>query len=374
MHVLELGPRQQKVVAGALTLLGLAAILALFYALFHLLARFVATFSPVLLPLAVAGIMALILRPYYVWLLRRVRWPGVAASLVFLSMLLPIAAALWFFGSVLREQINGLIQQFPVWIEAVSARLEKWLPQLNALWTEQGDTVKDELRARGGWLAQQLLAVLRRMLTAGVGVFQVLGGLLSWVVLPVYLYFLLTAPPLSLHSLNQALPFLKEETRADVVYLAREFINILVAFFRGQFVIAAAQGILYAIGFGLAGLQYGVAIGLTLGLLNIIPYLGNLIGLGVALPLAWFQTGGGWELVAIILAVFTVVQCIEAYFLTPRIMGKRTGLHPMAVIFALFFWGTAFGGLMGMILGIPFTAFLVVFWRLLKAKYIRAVI
>ncbi len=374
MHVLELGPRQRKIVAGALTLTGLAAILALLYAIFALLARFVATFSPVLLPLATAAILALILRPYYAWLLRCARRPGLAAALVFLSLLAPAVCALWFFGAVLREQVQGLIQQFPVWIEAASARLEKWLPQLNVLWTEQGETVKGELRARGGWLAQQLLALFQRMLSAGVGIFQVLGGLLSWVVLPVYLFFLLTARPVSLQALNRALPFLKDGTRDDVVYLAREFVNILVAFFRGQFVIAAAQGVLYAAGFGLAGLQYGVALGLTLGLLNIIPYLGNLIGLGVALPLAWFQAGGGWELAAVVLAVFTAVQCVEAYFLTPRIMGRQTGLHPMAILFALFFWGTAFGGLMGMILGIPLTAFLVVFWRLLKAKYIRAVI
>ena len=97
--------------------------------------------------------------------------------------------------------------------------------------------------------------------------------------------------------------------------------------------------------------------------------MGNLIGLGVALPLAYFQPGGGWPMVGMVFAVFCAVQAVEAYVLTPRIMGNQTGLHPMAIIFALFFWGLALGGLMGMILAIPLTAFLVVFWRLLKAKY-----
>lgn len=374
MDAIVLGPRQQKVVATALTLLGVTAIAALLYGIFVLLARFVAAFSPVLTPLAVAAILALILRPYYAWLLKYVRWPWLAVTLVFLSLVLPIAAGLWFFGAILVGQVRGLLHQLPVWIDAASNRIEQWVPQLNALWQEQGGAVKEELRARGGWLAQQLMGLLQRVMTAGVGVFQMLGGLLSWVVLPVYLFFLLTARPVSFDKLRQGLPFLKEETRNDVLYLAGEFVNIMVAFFRGQFVIAAAQGILYAIGFGLVGLQYGVAIGLVLGFLNIIPYLGNIIGLGVALPLAYFQVGGGWGLVASVMAVFTAVQCTEAYFLTPRIMGQRTGLHPMAVIFALFFWGSAFGGLLGMIMGIPLTAFLVVFWRLLKAKYIREVI
>ncbi|HMP75889.1 MAG TPA: AI-2E family transporter [Kiritimatiellia bacterium] len=374
MQILELGPRQRKVVATALTLLGAAVISGLVYYLFVLLARFVAAFSPVLTPLAVAGILALILRPYYVWLVQRVNWPWLAAVLVFASVLAPLVAASWFFGAMVAAQVRGLLEQLPVWIEAVSARVEAWMPQLNALWMEQGDAMKDQLRERGGWLAQQLLAVLRRVLTAGVNVFQVLGGLLSWVVLPVYLYFMLTARPISLNSLRQSLPFLKEETRDDVIYLAREFLNIMVAFFRGQFVIAAAMGVLFAIGFAFAGLQYGAAIGLTLGFLNIIPYLGNIIGLAVALPLAFFQVGGGVGLLVGVVGVFVAVQCIEAYFLTPRIMGQRTGLHPMAIIFALFFWGTALSGLLGMILGIPLTAFLVVFWRLLKAKYIREMI
>ena len=85
----------------------------------------------------------------------------------------------------------------------------------------------------------------------------------------------------------------------------------------------------------MVGLQYGVALGLALGFLNIIPYLGNIVGLGVALPLAYFQSGGGWETVGAVLLVFCAVQAVEAYILTPRIMGSQTGLHPMAIIFAL---------------------------------------
>jgi predicted PurR-regulated permease PerM len=135
-------------------------------------------------------------------------------------------------------------------------------------------------------------------------------------------------------------------------------------------VVALLQGLLFASGFALVGLKYGFVIGLMLGLLNIVPYLGSIVGLAVALPVAFFQTGGGFDVLAWTILVFTVVQLIESYILTPRIMGDRTGLHPMVIIIAIFFWGTAFGGIWGMILAIPLTAFLVVFWRLIKAKYI----
>jgi predicted PurR-regulated permease PerM len=82
------------------------------------------------------------------------------------------------------------------------------------------------------------------------------------------------------------------------------------------------------------------------------------------------QPGGGWDRVGFVLIVFAIVQLIEGYLLTPKIMGQRTGLHPMAIIVAIFFWGAALSGILGMILAIPLTAFLVVFWRLAKEKYV----
>jgi predicted PurR-regulated permease PerM len=182
------------------------------------------------------------------------------------------------------------------------------------------------------------------------------------------------AQPFEANWIEQFLPFLKKDTREDVIYLFDQFIGILLNFFRGQIVIALAQGVLYAIGFTLVGLPYGIIIGMALGLLNIIPYLGSIIGLAFALPLAYFGAGGGILRVLLVLVVFGGVQAIEGYFLTPRIMGNRTGLHPALIIFAVFFWGMAFKGIMGMMLAIPLTAFAVVFWRLLKKKYITEVV
>lgn len=373
MQSLTLNERQQKVVAAAITLVGVGVIVSFVFFSFLLLVRFLTFFSPVLTPLAVAGILAVILRPYYLWLLDRVRWPSLAVALTLLSILLPLLAAAWMFGSLIAQQIRGLVELLPVWFAAAGERIEAWLPQLKELWQEQGmgEQVRQGLGAKGSWLAAQLMTALRSVVSAGFGLAQLVGGLFSWAVLPVYLVFLLTSRPVRINQLNELLPFLRPDHREDVVYLAREFVGILVAFFRGQLVIAGAQGILYGVGFGLVGLQYGVAIGLTLGFLNIIPYLGNLIGLGVALPLAYFQAGGGPGTMGAVFAVFCAVQAVEAYVLTPRIMGSQTGLHPMAIIFALFFWGLAFGGLLGMIMAIPLTAFLVVFWRLVKAKYLR---
>jgi len=205
---------------------------------------------------------------------------------------------------------------------------------------------------------------------------RAIGATLSWAVLPVYLVFFLMADlrVRSIDELGRLLPFLKGETRDDVVYLVREFVNIIVAFFRGQLIIAFLQGLLFAVGFSLVGLKYGMVLGLLLGFLNIIPYLGSIVGLSITIPLSLFQEGGGTTLALWMLLVFAIVQLVESYVLTPRIMGDRTGLHPLAIIVSVFFWGSALGGIMGMILAIPLTAFLVVFWRLAQDKYIKELV
>ena len=157
--------------------------------------------------------------------------------------------------------------------------------------------------------------------------------------------------------------------REDILFLLNEFIAIVVSFFRGQLLIGLIMGCLFALGFALVGLKFGLAIGLALGVLNIIPYLGTMIGLAVALPLAFFQPEGGWQLLGMVVAVQILVQNIEGWYLTPKIMGDRTGLHPVTIIVAIFFWGTAFGGVLGMLFAIPLTAFFVTLWRLLSKKY-----
>ena len=88
----------------------------------------------------------------------------------------------------------------------------------------------------------------------------------------------------------------------------------------------------------------------------------------MVLPVAMFQGGGGPSLVGLVLLVFVAVQLIEGYVLTPRIMGEATGLHPLVIIIAIFFWGSALGGILGMVFAIPLTAFGVVAWRLLKRR------
>jgi predicted PurR-regulated permease PerM len=374
---LELGQRQRATVAAAITLGAVLALLAVFSASVWGLARFIGAFQNVLLPPVVAGILTMLLRPYYSWLVKACRGSQTGGLvLFFLSALIPLGAFIWFVGVFAANQLLRLFEELPSMLNAMLEAGRSLWPQVAALLEKYG------LMSEFGNLLEEPVEMVSKVLRASWGrmsqpiaqMFQSVAGLFAWAVIPLYLAFFLMAKPFEPKQISEFLPFLKKETREDVIYLFDQFIGILLTFFRGQIIIALAQGVLFAIGFALVGFPYSIVIGMTLGLLNIIPYLGSIVGLGVALPLAYFGDDGGILRVALALVVFGAVQTIEGYLLTPRIMGNRTGLHPALIIFAVFFWGVALGGILGMMLAIPLTAFAVVFWRLLKKKYITEVV
>lgn len=362
-------PRQKSIISSALTGLALLTLVALFVFSFISVIRFLSAFSSVLLPLAAAGVLSLLMRPLYHKLIQKSKFPpSLAVATILLLLLLPFILIFGVFGGLLASQISQFFMSLPdMWIS-----LKDWV-------LEHAPVLEDALEQVGGreqvekWIQDQSGAMLAILAGGARGILSALGsavGLFSWAVLPVYLIFFLIAPPFPLERLEEFMPYLKGEQRKDLLFLIRQFVEIVVAFFRGQLTIALAQGGLMAVGFTLCGLSYGFVLGLLFGLLNLVPYLGNLIGLLITLPLAWFQPGGGWNVLIGVLVVLVIVQAVESYVLTPRIMGKSTGLHPMAVIFAMFFWGKALNGILGLILAIPLTAFLVVCWRLAKEKYL----
>lgn len=372
--VMQLSERQQKTIAVALTILASLVILASLGGVLGLLIRFLRAFSHVFLPVAVAGILALVCQPYYEWLRFKRQLPmPIAIAALFMTGLAPILGFSLFFGFLLVDQIQDLLVALPqIWVRAVERISTSW-PEADKFFKTSpvGKELVQVLQGAGGVALRSLEAFATTVIAAGSGAISWVGSMLGWVVVPVYFVFMLTARREDTGPLTDYLPFLKEETRKDVEFLAHEFVNIMVTFFRGQLIIAFLQGLLFAVGFSAVGLKYGMLLGLLLGFLNIIPYLGSMLGLAITLPLAYFQQDGGIWTLGMVIVVLIVVQTVEGYVLTPRIMGSRTGLHPMVIIVAIFFWGSALNGILGMILAIPLTAFLVVFWRLAKEKYIR---
>ncbi|MEX2045063.1 MAG: AI-2E family transporter [Opitutus sp.] len=365
---------QRRVVGSALTLLAFLGSVALLIAAVIVLGRLLGFFSNVLWPLAVAGVLALILRPIVQVMQHRLHLRRLAAVvLLFGLFLLLTGGVLILLLPPLIEQLIDFINYAPtLWANAVRY-LEDHYPHWVALAQRYlaNPTVRnlvDTLVTESKALFAHAMPSVR---AAFGGVLSLAAFLTHLAIIPVYLFFFLLMRGEPTQNLGTHMPFLRQGIRADVEFLSGEFVSIIESFFRGQLLIGLCMGVLFAIGFTVIGLKFGLVIGLALGVLNIVPYLGTILGLVVTIPLAFFQPAGGWQLVGLLLLVNVVVQSMEGWILTPKIMGHHTGLHPVAIIVAVFFWGTAFGGVLGMLLAVPLTAFFVTAWRLAKRKYFR---
>lgn len=370
-----LSPAQRRITGFALTLLAFLGTLALLIGAIIVLGQLVGFFSAVIWPLAVAGVLALILRPVVELFQRRLRLRRLSAVILLYGLfaLLVGAALVFVLPPVIEQAIAFLANLGDYWSRA-STYVQDHYPQWMEFSKRQlaNPTVRkvaDTLSAEAKGMVSLAIPSLR---AAGGGILGLFAFATHLAIVPVYLFFFLVAPGEPTRNLGHHLPFLKPELRSDVVFLVREFVAIVESFFRGQLLIGFILGVLLAFGFTIVGLKFGLFIGLLLGVLNIVPYLGTIIGLATVVPLAFFQPGGGWQLVGLVLLVKAIVQTIESWVITPKIMGDRTGLHPVTIIVAIFFWGTAFGGILGMLLAIPLTAFFVTAWRLAKQKYLSA--
>ena len=370
-----LTPTQRRLAAFALTFLSLLGIFALLIGAVMLLGQLVGFFSSVIWPLAVAGVLALILRPVVELAEQRLRLRRTSAVvLLYGIVVLCVSGALVFvFPPVIEQALTFIANLSDYWARAsiyVQDHYPQWMEfSKRQLANPTIQKIADSLSAEFTGVAALAVPSLK---AAGGGALGVFAFFTHLAIVPVYLFFFLLARGEPTRKLGDHLPFLSPEVRADVVFLVREFVIIIESFFRGQMLIGFILGVLLSIGFTLVGLKFGLLIGLVLGALNIVPYLGTIIGLATVVPLAFFQPGGGWPLLGLVLLVKTIVQLIESWVITPKVMGERTGLHPVTIIVAIFFWGTAFGGVLGMLLAIPLTAFFVTAWRLAKQKYFAA--
>jgi predicted PurR-regulated permease PerM len=369
-----LTPGQRRLVGFAAAFTALLLIVAGLIAALVGLGWLVGFFSGVLWPLAVAGVLAMVLRPVVALFERRLKLRRLSAVILFYALFLLTAAAILtqlvpplvsqlidlldYVTKVAADPVRYLAERHPDWTDFVRRQMAN--PVIQRL----AEQLTRDAQALGG-------AILPSLRAAGGGVLGAMTALTHVAMVPVYLFFFLLSRGWDLDRLGAHLPFLGPDLREDVLFLLHEFVAIVESFFRGQLIIGLIMGVLLAIGFSVIGLNFGLFIGLALGVLNIVPYLGTILGLAGALPLAFLHDGGGWTLVGLVLLVKVIVQAIEGWFLTPKIMGERTGLHPVAIMVAIFFWGTAFGGVLGMLLAIPLTAFFVTAWRLARRKYFQ---
>jgi predicted PurR-regulated permease PerM len=166
-------------------------------------------------------------------------------------------------------------------------------------------------------------------------------------------------------SWTDYLPLKDSKLKEELVFIIRSINEYLIAFFRGQVLVAMCDAVLYTIGFLIVGLPYAVLLGFAAVFLTLIPFLGAIALCVTALVVAIVQYGD-WAHPIGVLVVFGIVQTLEGLVISPKIMGDRVGLHPLTIIIAVMAGTTLLGGLLGGILAIPLTAVL----RVLMGRYI----
>jgi predicted PurR-regulated permease PerM len=207
-------------------------------------------------------------------------------------------------------------------------------------------------------------AALIRIVGSGVAFANLLSLLF---ITPVVAFYLLRDWDHFVRRIDDLLPL---EHRKTILAQFREVDRNLAGFARGQASVCLVLAIYYALGLTLVGLEFGLVVGLGIGLISFIPYVGSITGLIVSLgiALAQFPT---WGPVGLVLGVFVVGQILEGYVLTPRLVGNRVGLHPVWVIFALLAGGTLFG-FVGLLLAVPVAAVIGVLTRFAVQQYLAS--
>lgn len=326
--------------------------------------------APVLTPFVVAAILAYALTPVVDWLdgLGRGRVPRlIAVVLVELVFLLLLLALMLLVVPILVKQLPQLREQVPPMLDRLNDVLQPFLSQFGVHVALDVGGIKtfamEHLNANFQDVLGRLLASAK---LGGSVALSVIGNV---VLIPVVLFYLLMEWRRFMGLLLVLVPL---RLRAAVDSFTDEADAVLGQYLRGQMLVMVVLAVYYSLGLALFGLDLALPIGVFTGLAVAIPYLGFGLGLVLAL-LAGFlefsaQTGHVSALV-MVAVVYGLGQLVESFFLTPRLVGERVGLHPLAVIFALMAFGHLLG-FVGVLIALPLSAVLLVAIRRVRAAYL----
>jgi predicted PurR-regulated permease PerM len=323
--------------------------------------------SPVLSPFVLAALLGWLGDPLVDRMQRRGVPRNGAVVIVFVAMSAVALLGLLLLLPLLQRQVVVLVGSLPAYRDWFLATALPWVEARTGLelvgWLDPARLVA---LARAHWeqaggAAATMLGYLSR---SG---FALLGWVANLVLIPVLTFFFLRDWDLFVERVAALVP---RDHAPTVARLARESSEVLGGFLRGQLLVMLILGVLYAVGLLGIGLDLGILIGVLAGLLTFVPYVGpaTVIVLGGTAALVQF---GDWQHLVGVAAVFAVGQVIESYWLTPKLVGDRIGLHPVAVIFAVLAGGTLFGFL-GMLLALPVAAIANVLLRYAHERYTQS--
>jgi predicted PurR-regulated permease PerM len=400
----------------ALTALFVVLLIVIAGAVVYVGANLISFLQPILIPVAIAAILAYLLDPLVTELCRRKMRRGMAIAVIFASVFVALVGLIWWMVPTISMQSANFARELPGYTQKARDRIVDLIVQYNRV---VGGTSGREKSASSGLVnfllgtppphapsptpraaptpspqttaspveaisaapakissaerqqleakADKIIPNLERYLPTladkiwniikkSIGGFLgVTGFLLSLIMVPIYLFFLLKERPRIETRWKDYLPLRASPLKDEIAAALSEINSYVIAYFRGQLLVCLVDGTLIGSILTLFGLNFAPLIGLLVVILTMIPYIGIIVCWVPAVLIAAFQWGD-WTHPLIVTIIFIVVQNLEGMFYAPRIVGKSVGLHPMTVIVSIFVWGLLIGGLLGPILAVPLTA------------------
>ena len=320
--------------------------------------------GPVLTPFVAAAIIGYMLNPGVDWLEAR-GLPRVLAVLVVMTgLILLIAAIALIVMPILAAQVPVLQERLPGLLDAFDKAVRPWLRQL-------GISVHLDSAGLKKLLAQKLAGAEGlgdSMLTwIKVGGSAVLGWIATLFLVPIVLFYLLLDWHKVFARIAATVP---RRWITQVREMAGDADALLAQYLRGQLLVMLLLAAYYSVALAVAGFDVAVPVGMTTGLLVFIPYVGFGFGLTLAIISAILFFDGWYGLLAVSL-IYGLGQFLESFYLTPRLVGERIGLHPLTVIFALLAFGQVFG-FVGILLALPASAILSVVFGRVRQHYLNS--
>ncbi len=304
--------------------------------------------SPILTPFLFSTLLAYLGDPIVDRLEKRMSrtW---AVTAVFATIIVVLILTVMIVIPLISDQLTRLLTKVPVVVDAVQQKLIPWL---EARFEYDADSGKNALIGALKNNLSDLPSLANRIVKWIGGSGSFITTLLANVFLvPVVTFYLLRDWDILVVKVHSLIP---RHIEPKIAQLARESDDMLAAFLRGQFAVMNALGLIYAIGLSALGLDSAIVIGFVAGWLSFVPYLGAIVGIGVATVMAYFQFGDILHPLGVVVT-FVIGQALEGSVLTPRFVGERIGLHPVAVIFAVLA-GAQLAGFAGMLLALPVAA------------------
>ncbi|HEV2614744.1 MAG TPA: AI-2E family transporter [Gammaproteobacteria bacterium] len=322
--------------------------------------------SPILTPFLLGALLAYLGNPL---VNRLAKWHmprTLAVTTVFIFITAVVALLLIALIPLLEEQIILLINKIPTFVSWIQATVIPWLQTRFGFEIPSIDLNSIASTITADWQQTGHVAggVVKTIAHSSLAVFAVL---LNLVLIPVVTFYLLRDWLILIKNSKDLIPRKYVKPMTEVFSQCNE---VLGAFFRGQLLVMLALGIFYSLTLKLAGLELALLIGVLIAILSIVPYLGSIIGLAIAIIATLFQFPDVTHIIYILI-IFAVGHVLEGLILAPLLIGDRIGLHPVAVIFAILAGGELFG-FFGILLALPVAAVIMVWVRYSLHHYVNS--